>query len=72
MLFRSAVKAIVALLPLLLKLSLVILKYKRAVKKREKIFRRTFKKEGLPPEVIDKLCDDLPEITIREMVGQFR
>ncbi len=36
---------------------------------REEIFRKTFKKEGRPAEVIDRFCGDLPEISVREIVG---
>lgn len=65
----SAVRVLVAVLPFLLRLSLVLLKYKRAAKKREKVFKKTLRKEGLEEEVVDKLCDDLPEISIRGLIS---
>ncbi|MFW5953226.1 MAG: hypothetical protein ACOCSJ_03595 [Candidatus Natronoplasma sp.] len=61
-----AVKALVASLPLLLKIALVYLKYKRITKKRKKIFEKTLKKEGLDEKVAEKLSDELPEINIRD------
>jgi len=64
-----AVKALVASLPLLLKIVLIYLKYKRATKKREKIFKKTLKGEGLEEEVADKLAEDLPEVRIRDLLS---
>lgn len=57
-----AVKMLVAALPFILRIILVFLKYKRAAKKREKIFRKTLKKEGLEKEVVEKLVEDLPKL----------
>jgi len=63
------VKALVAFLPLLLKIALVYLKYKRATKKREKIFKKTLKKEGVEDRVAEKLVEELPEIRIRDFLS---
>ncbi len=63
------VKALVAFLPLLLKIALVYLKYKRATKKREKIFKKTLKKEGVDDKVAEKLSDELPEIRVRDFLS---
>jgi len=64
-----AVKVLVASLPLLLKIALVYLKFKRATKKREKIFRKTLKKEGVDDQVAEKLAEELPEIRIRDFLS---
>ncbi len=64
-----AVKVLVAALPLILRISLVFLKYKRAAKKREKVFRKTLKKEGLEKEVVEKLVEDLPELSVRDFIS---
>ncbi len=66
----KGLRAIIALLPLLLKLVLVFLKYKRITKKRRKVFKRTLKKEGLPEDVVEKLLNDLPELKIRDMLSK--
>ena len=70
-----ALKVLVASLPLLLKIALVYLKFKRATKKREKILRKTLKKEGVEDRVAEKLVEELPEISIRDFlsnkVGKF-
>ncbi|MEF8874093.1 MAG: hypothetical protein V5A88_05425 [Candidatus Thermoplasmatota archaeon] len=69
------VRALVASLPLILKLVLVFLKYKRAAKKRKKLFRKTLKKEGLDDQVAERLSNELPELRIREMMkdgGKFK
>jgi len=63
------VKALVAFLPLLLKIALVYLKYKRATKKREKIFKKTLKKEGVEDRVAEKLTEGLPEISVRDILS---
>ena len=64
-----AVKVLVASLPLLLKIALVYLKYKRATKKRKKIFKKTLKKEGVEGRVAEKLVDELPEIRIKDFIS---
>ncbi len=64
-----AVKVLAASLPLILRISLIFLKYKRAAKKREKIFRKTLKKEGLDKEIVNKLTDDLPELSVRDLIS---
>lgn len=70
-----AVKALVMSLPLILKLVLIFLKYKKAAKKRKKIFRKTLKKEGLDDQVAERLSDELPQLRLREMMkseGKFK
>ncbi len=64
-----ALKVLVASLPLLLKISLVYLKYKRATKKRVKIFKKTLKKEGVEERVAEKLAKELPEIKIKDFLS---
>jgi len=65
-----AVKALVAFLPLILKLVLLFLKYKRFAKKREKVFRKTLKKEGVEKEVAEKLVEDLPDLNIKNFISK--
>ncbi len=62
------VRALATSLPLILKLVLLFLRYKRASKKRKKIFKKTLKKEGLDPQVAEDLSNELPELKIRDMV----
>ncbi len=56
-------------LPLLLKLGLVYLKYKRKVKKREKYLRKELNKAGMEKEKIDDLCEDMNVISISDMLS---
>ena len=64
-----AVKVLVASLPLILKIALIYLKYKRATKKRKKVFSKTLKKEGVEDRVAEKLTEELPEIKIRDLLS---
>lgn len=64
-----ALKVLVSSLPLLFKLLLVFLSYKRAAKKRKKIFKKTLKREGLEDPVAEELSDDLPELNIRDLLS---
>jgi len=63
------VKALVVSLPLILKISLIYLKYKRATKKRKKVFNKTLKREGIEDQVAEKLTKELPEIKIRDLLS---
>ncbi len=65
----KAVRALVTTLPLLLKLGLVVLKYKRLAKKREKVFKKTLRKEGLNDDVVENLVEDLPELKLRDLLS---
>jgi len=56
-------------LPLLFKLGLVYLKYKRKVKKREKYLRKELNKAGMEKEKIDDLCEDMNVISISDMLN---
>ncbi len=64
------VRASVPFIPLFLKLSFTMLKYKRAAKKRRKIFKKTLVKEGLEKEVAKRLSDELEDVSIRKMVSE--
>lgn len=63
-----AVRVFVTSLPLLLRLGLLFLKFKRLSKKRRKVFRKTLRKEDVPPEIVDKLVEDLHEVRLREII----
>ncbi|MFP3872097.1 MAG: hypothetical protein ACOC55_05050 [Candidatus Natronoplasma sp.] len=64
------VRALVTIIPFLLRLALTFLKYKRAEKKRKKIFKKTLRKEGLNKEVAEKLADELPDLKIRDVIKE--
>ena len=56
-------------LPLLFKLGLVYLKYKRKVKKREKYLKKELKKAGMKKDMRDDLCNDMGVISLSEMLN---
>ncbi len=65
-----AVRFIVLLLPMIFKLGIIYLRYKRAMKKREKVFRKTLKKEGVPKQVREDLVDELEDLSLSEMLSK--
>ncbi len=65
----KAVRALITTLPLLLRLGLIVLKYKRLAKKREKVFKKTLRKEGLNDDVVENLVEDLPELKLRDLLS---
>lgn len=56
-------------IPLMFKLGLVYLKYKRKVKKREKCLRKELKKAGMEKNMIDDLCEDINVLSLSDMMG---
>ncbi len=64
------VAALATALPLILKLVFVYLRFKRRQKKRRKIFRKTFKKAGMEPYMIDQLCEDMQDISLRDLISK--
>lgn len=56
-------------LPVILKIGWVYLKYKRKVNKRQKIIKKTLKKEGVEDWMVEELCDEMKPISIRDMLS---
>jgi len=56
-------------IPLLFKLGLVYLKYKRRVRKREKYLRKELKKAGMEKDMINDLCEDMNVLSLSDMMG---
>ena len=62
--------AVASALPLILKVFMVYLGLKRAQKKRVRVFRKTLKKSGMPQDVVDRLTDELKDISIRDLLSK--
>ncbi|MFW6176096.1 MAG: hypothetical protein ACOC40_00205 [Thermoplasmatota archaeon] len=56
-------------IPLMLKLGLVYLKYKRKVGKREKYLRKELKKAGMEKDMINDICEDMNVLSLSDMIG---
>ena len=56
-------------LPVIMKVGWVYLKYKRSVKKRQKILKKTLKKEGMEGWMVEDMCDEMEPITLRDMLS---
>lgn len=56
-------------IPLMFKLGLVYLKYKRKVRKREKYLRKELKKAGMERDMINDLCEDMNVLSLSDMMG---
>ncbi|MGM0510086.1 MAG: hypothetical protein ACQESD_03035 [Thermoplasmatota archaeon] len=67
----KAVKVISSVLPLMFRLGWVYLKLKRKQKKRIKIFVKTLQKEGMDRETAERLSSEIPELSLRDMMGEF-
>ncbi len=65
------VKVAASVLPLMFRLGWVYLKLKRKQKKRIKIFMKTFQKEGMDRETAERLCAEIPELSLRDMMDDF-
>lgn len=65
----KAVRVGAVVLPFALKLGWSYLKLKRKMNKRRKIFRRRLKKEGVDDWVIDALCEEMEDISLRKMLS---
>ena len=64
-------RVVVSVLPLFFRLGFVYLKLKRKQKKRIKIFMKTFQKEGMDRETAERLCAEIPDISLRDMMDEF-
>lgn len=60
---------ITTVIPLMFKLGLVYLKYKRKVRKRERYLRKELKKAGMEKDMIDDLCEDMNVLSLSDMMG---
>ncbi len=60
---------IITAIPLIFKLGLVYLKYKRKVRKREKYLRKELKKAGMEKGMIDEICEDMNVLSLSDMMG---
>ncbi len=65
-------RILVVSLPLILKIALVYLKYKRTTKKRNKSFKKTLNAEGVEDRVAEKLTEGLPVISFREILSNSK
>lgn len=63
------VRIVVSVLPLMLKLGVLYLKYKRRVKRREKILRKELARAGMDDWMIEGLCEDMDTISIRDFMS---
>ncbi len=68
---KILVTLVVLFLPLLIKLFFVYAGYKRRVKRRRRIFRKALKKEGIDNDTVKRLCGEIEDISLRELVGKF-
>lgn len=73
--FKEAVRIfarlVILLIPLILKIIWIYLGYKRKLKKRRRIFKKSFKKAGMDKEIMRGLMAELQEIRFRDIVGKF-
>ncbi|MGM0405649.1 MAG: hypothetical protein ACQEQM_05865 [Thermoplasmatota archaeon] len=65
----KVVRIIALLLPLLLKLILVYLKYKKRVSRKEKYLRKELKKVGMEKHQVDEMCGDIQSMTLKDMLS---
>lgn len=63
------VKVVVYLLPLVLKLVILYLRFKRIQKKKRKAFKKVLRKEGLDKETAESLTDELQEIDFKSIIS---
>ena len=63
------VKIMASVLPLLLKIGLLYLSYKKRVKKRDKIMKKELRRVGMDKKMIDEMCKNLDVITIRDLMS---
>jgi len=61
------VRIFALLLPLLFKLILVYLRYKRRVKKKERYLRIELKKAGMEKSRIEELCSEIQVLSLRDL-----
>lgn len=64
----QVVRIVGLVLPLLFKLALLYLKYKRSVKIKEKMMKKELKKVGMTDEMVKGLCSDIETITIKNIL----
>lgn len=66
---RMMAVIITTAIPLIFKLGLVYLKYKRKVKKREKYLRKELRRAGMERDMIDDICEDMNVLSLSDMMG---
>ncbi|MFO8110107.1 MAG: hypothetical protein R6U17_06285 [Thermoplasmata archaeon] len=57
-------------LPLLFKLLLLYLGLKRTQNKRRRVFRKALKKNGMDDKMVDRLCDEIKDISLRDILSK--
>ncbi len=68
---KILVTLVVLFLPLVIKLFFVYLGYKRRVNKRRRIFKKTLKKGGMDKDTAKRLCAEMDDISLRDLIGKF-